>query len=183
WSNKRGDNFEFLGNQFVQLSFAWPEGNTTDIYNTTITSQLFDLDAQGLPDPTRRFTESTLYSWDGRGALNKIQDFEGRAYSYTPVPAREGSESWSVVLADYGKSDIGLFGLGGFPKAAYWQSSKPAKVSAMGPPADLSTRDIVGIAVGTVAFVVIASFAVRHWRHRLKNKKRDIELSKIGSGK
>ncbi|KAG0078493.1 hypothetical protein BGZ93_003445, partial [Podila epicladia] len=214
-SNKRGDNFEFLGNQFVQLSFAWPEGNTTNVYNTTITSQLFDLDSQGLPDPTRQvsnatltnlecsmenrgthsgtsngilyfFNKHTLYSWDGRGALNKIRDFKhigGMDFSYTPVPAREGNESWSVVLADYDNFDMGLFGLGGLPKTAYWQSNKPAKVSATGLPADLSTGGIVGIAIGTVTLVVITGIAVRNWRHRLKNKKCDIELSKIGSRK
>ncbi|KAG0086201.1 hypothetical protein BGZ92_008320 [Podila epicladia] len=133
-----------------------------------------------------QFNKHTLYSWDGRGALNKIRDFKhigGMDFSYTPVPAREGNESWSVVLADYDNFDMGLFGLGGLPKTAYWQSNKPAKVSATGLPADLSTGGIVGIAIGTVTLVVITGIAVRNWRHRLKNKKCDIELSKIGSRK
>ncbi|KAG0036936.1 hypothetical protein BGZ82_003419 [Podila clonocystis] len=109
-----------------------------------------------------------LYSWDGSGALNEIQDFSvinRHQFSFTPVPASEGNASWSVILADYGDYDM----------------DKPAKVSAKGLPSDLSTGASVGIAVGAVALVVIAGFAVRNWRHRLKNKKRDVELSKISS--
>ncbi|KAG0012145.1 hypothetical protein BGZ81_001744 [Podila clonocystis] len=221
-NSNKGDNFEFLGNQFVQLSFAWPEGNTSNVYNTTITTTLFDLNTQGLPDPTRQsnnatmtnlrclvdkdgsssgtsnsvlyfvckfsapyLNQHTLYSWDGRGDLHTIREFQGILiqHSFTPVPASEGNASWSVVLAG-SDVDLGLFGLGiSGPETGYWQSDKSAKVSAKGLPSDLSTGGIVGISVGAVALVVIAGFAVRTWRRRLKNKKRDVELSKIGSRK
>ncbi|KAF9107208.1 hypothetical protein BGX27_008841 [Mortierella sp. AM989] len=179
-SSNRGDNFEFLGNQFVHLSFALAgEGNTTNYSNTTITSRLFDLDAQGLPNPTlqvsnaaltnlqcaldsrgtlsgtsngvlyfnlsydRHRQERTLYSWDGHGALNKMQNFKSishEQYSFTPVPASEGNASWFVILAEHKQNEVGLFGLEmSLPEKGFWQSVKPAEVSAKGLSSALST--------------------------------------------
>ncbi|KAG0338226.1 hypothetical protein BG005_003834 [Podila minutissima] len=124
--------------------------------------------------------EHTLYSWDGRGALNEIRDFKGitrEQFSFTPVPASEGNALWPVILADYNNFDMGLFGLG----ISWPETITGTKVLANGLPSDLSTGGIVGIAVGAVALVVTAGFAVHNWRHRLKNKKHNVVLSKIDS--
>ncbi|KAF9898879.1 hypothetical protein EC991_010153 [Linnemannia zychae] len=207
WPRMRGDNFEFLGNQFIQLSFAYEGFNSIDDYdtsinlhNTTITSTLFNLDTQGLPNMTKQFNNATLtnyiknyyghvehmmYSWDGRSGLKEVRNFNnvgGEQFSFTPVPASEGDAQWSVVIAEHGNFELGLFGLGiGGSDAGYWQSNKPAKVSAKGLPSDLSGGGIAGVTVGAIALVAIAGFAVLKWRRRSKNKKCDVELSKIGS--
>ncbi|KAG0036505.1 hypothetical protein BGZ82_004132 [Podila clonocystis] len=155
-SNKRGDNFEFLGNQFGQLYFAWPEGNTTIVDNTTITTTLFDLDTQGLPDPTRQSNNATMTNL--RCPVENNGSLSGNSVLYFVCEPGDKLARVCLLAVRQGSQSVG-----------------------QGSPSDLSTGGIVGIAVGAVALVVIAGFAVRNWRRRLKNKKRDVELSKIGS--